>query len=180
VVLNEKTVAVKRNKIGIVFLVVISLLLFDYLLKVREYNHLVSADKKHNESFSSWSEETRTYRSNCTEQSYVTEEIEKNCEEFISKSDTSAGQIYVQNNQLNRFFVAPWHREMKYAYKDLSALIENDYEFIAGWEIQYDKNGWGDNLRNNVNWKVTETSMQFYTSLTEAKPFPGIFLDSAE
>ena len=178
--LSEKTPVVKGKKIGVALVVIVVLLLADYMLKVREYNHLISANKIHEDTYFAWSKDTDIYFRNCTAQGYVREDTKENCEKFIEKSGESAGQLFVQNNQVERFFVAPWHTEMKYAYQDLATLIDDAYQSIGGWEMKYEGNGWGDNLRNNYNAKFRENALQYNQSLMEAKPFPGIFLDSAE
>jgi hypothetical protein len=69
---------------------------------------------------------------------------------------------------------------MKYAYEDLSVLIYNQYEYISGWEFVTDPNSSGNNLKNDSSYKVSENMLQYNQSLAEAKPFPGLFLDSAE
>jgi hypothetical protein len=166
----------KKKKITLVLISAALLLLVDYSLKVREYNHLILANESHEDTYMAWNDSTDIYVRNCTEPGYVSEGTEANCVKFISKSDEFAGQLFVQNNQLKRFFVAPWHVNMKYAYEDLSALAGNNYEFIAGWEIDYDPNGSGNNLQNIFDSKYMENALQYNQSLMEAKPFPGIFL----
>ena len=159
-------------------------LLVDYSLKVREYNHLISANKSYEDTFSSFSKDTEILFTQCTTPGYVVEGNEfvpkgrRGCEGVLRKSTESSVQLFVQDNQLKRFFVAPWHTNMKYAYEDLSTLIENTYEYVAGWEIEYDPDS-GNNLRNDFDNKLVENALQFNQSLLEAKPFPGIFLDSA-
>jgi hypothetical protein len=168
----------------IVFLIAISLLLLiDYSLKVREYNNLISANKSHEDTYSSYSKDTEILFTQCTTPGYVVEGNEfvpkgrRGCEGILRKSTETSVQLFVQNNQLKRSFVAPWHTNMKYAYEDLSTLIENTYEYVAGWEIDYDPDT-GNNLRNNFNNKLVENQSQYNQSLMEARPFPGIFLNS--
>ena len=169
-----------KKKTIILFLIALFiLLLVDYSLKVREYNHLILANKIHEDTYSSWNEDTGILFSQCIKPGY-SPEGRTVCADYISKSEESAGQLFVQNNQLKRFFVAPWHLKMRYAYEDLSAVIDNSYGFISGWEIEYDPNGSGQNLRNDFNYKFTETGLQYNQTLMEAKPFPGIFLRPTE
>ena len=174
----------KKKRITVFLMAALLLLLVDYLLKVREYNHLISASKSQEDTYTEWLSGTSIYFSMCNSPGYVVEGNEfvpkgKNgCEGVLLKSNESSVQLFVQNTQLKRFFVAPWHTNMKYAHEDLSYLIENRYDFIAGWEIEYDPDS-GNNLRNDFDNKLEENALQFNQSLLEAKPFPGIFLDSA-
>jgi hypothetical protein len=167
----------KKVFFGFILFSILTLVLIDYSLKVREYNNLVDSNKAYEKISQEWLDQTYIYFDNCLKPGYVPEG-RADCVRVITKSDEFAGQLFLKRNDLDRYFVAPWHTTMKYAYEDLSTLIDYDYESISGWEIDYDPNGSGRNLKNVAldPGDYSERALQFNQSLADAKPALGFFL----